>query len=89
MSNYVGTCRIVSDPNKTEYLFGDIKELIGRDLPVLERNRWGDCMCMAPDGLIDVLKDDVAEFRPANNPATTINLVMTTILRQAKEAGGE
>ncbi|MDQ2731574.1 MAG: hypothetical protein M3Y56_07940 [Armatimonadota bacterium] len=59
----VGTAKISEAPAHTRNLFGALKEVAGRSLPVLERSERGDCLCVV-DGsyLIDVDSQDVEEF---------------------------
>jgi hypothetical protein len=54
--------RLIEHPQKTRNLFEDIALLKGKWLPVLEKNRNGDCLCLV-DGryLIEVFACDIAE----------------------------
>lgn len=58
-----GECRVVDNPKNTEYFWGDISEISGKFLRCIEKNRSGDCLCVNGKGLIDVDKNDVAEFK--------------------------
>jgi len=71
LGNIVGYCTVSQAPSeKTRFFFGDISEIAGKELPVLERNVRGDCLCLFNNkGLVDVEHIDVAKFRPAaTNP---------------------
>ena len=71
IGNIVGYCTVSQTPSdKTRFLFGDISEIAGKELPVLERNFRGDCLCLFDNkGLVDVEHIDVTKFRPAaTNP---------------------
>lgn len=46
----------------TEYFWGSIDEIAGKTLTVLERNEYGDCLCIVPKGLVDVASPDIERF---------------------------
>ncbi|MEN6421304.1 MAG: hypothetical protein ABFD76_05095 [Smithella sp.] len=52
---------VVKEPKYTRYFFGDIKELAGQKLRVLDRaaNGCGDCLCLTKKGLVDVCAEDI------------------------------
>jgi len=71
----IGWCRIVDKPTETIFHHGKIEDIAGKELPVLERNDLGDCLCLYKDvGLVDVEHTDVAEFRPA--PVSTVEDIL-------------
>lgn len=54
---------VVDNPTETENLFGDISEIAGKELEVLEKNDHGDCICIFEgargQNLVDVRACDV------------------------------
>jgi len=66
MGQAVGICLVSANPTKTTYLFGKNEEITGKKLKVIERNRWGDCLCLDHTGsnLVDINHEDVATFLP-------------------------
>lgn len=62
----IGYCVVCNRPSdKTRYFFGDISDIAGKELPVLERNLQGDCLCLITNkGLVDVDHADVTQFTP-------------------------
>jgi hypothetical protein len=63
--SYVGYATISKTPSdKTRYFFGELSEIAGKEIPVLEKNQWGDCLCLVDGkGLVDVDSTDVAAYR--------------------------
>ncbi len=61
----VGYATVSETPSdKTRFFFGAISEIAGKELPVLERNFRGDCLCLFKDkGLVDIEHVDVVKFR--------------------------
>jgi hypothetical protein len=61
MMGVIGTCKVVSNPIKTVYLFGDVKEIANKTLRIIEQNRLGDCLCFDHTGnnLVDIDHVDV------------------------------
>lgn len=58
------TVLVVSNPQKTKYFWGDISEIAGERLPLIERNLEGDCLCLVEGkGLVDVHNCDVVEVK--------------------------
>lgn len=46
--------------NYTQYLFGDISEIEGKDLKLVKKNENGNCTCVIKDkGLVHVDRRDV------------------------------
>ena len=48
------------------YPFGPLSDIEGKRLPVLERNRDGDCLCVVNGGasLADIRGHDIARYDP-------------------------
>ena len=65
----IGFCRLIKEPTKTDYFWGPVSVIGGAELKVLEKASNGDCLCMTEKGLVDVHKEDIAEFRaiPVDN----------------------
>jgi hypothetical protein len=61
MMGIIGTCKVVSNPTKTTYLFGDVKEIANKTLRIIEQNKFGDCLCLDHTGsnLVDIDHVDV------------------------------
>lgn len=51
--------RIVKEPKYSIYPWGNLSELSGRELQVIEENKYGACLCISDQGLIDVDKRDI------------------------------
>lgn len=51
---------LVDAPQYTKYFWGDIKEIAGRPLKLIERSPYdGSCLCMCEKGLVDVDHRDI------------------------------
>lgn len=51
---------LVDAPQHTKYYWGDIKEIAGKPLKLVERSPYdGDCLCMCEKGLVDVDHRDI------------------------------
>jgi hypothetical protein len=60
----VGFCKVADQPSAdTNYFFGPVEDIAGKELKVIERNFRGDCLCVNEKGLIDVAAKDVVFFR--------------------------
>ena len=61
MLGIIGTCKVTSNPTKTNYLFGNIKDIASKTLRILEKNKFGDCLCFDHTGnnLVDIDHVDV------------------------------
>lgn len=60
MIGIVGKVRVSEIPLFTRYFWGDISEIAGKELDLIERNKDGDCMCILHGkGLVDVDHRDV------------------------------
>ena len=44
---------------KTSYFWGDISDIAGKEIEVIEKNKSGDCLCAMEKGLVDVRKEDI------------------------------
>lgn len=64
LGQFVGYCRVKQDLHKTDYFYGPLSDIAGKDLKVLEESRTGDCLCLNPSatGLVDVHHDDIEKF---------------------------
>jgi hypothetical protein len=63
----IGHAKVSEAPGaRTSCPWGDVSEIAGKELPVFDRNRRGDCLCLVHGkGLVDVSHADVAAFRIA------------------------
>ena len=54
---------IVQDPKHSRYFFGDIQDLAGKRLKVVDRaaDGCGDCLCIAEKGLVDIHVKDIVK----------------------------
>lgn len=43
----------------TTYFWGDIKEIEGKEVHLIERNKQGNCLCISEKGLVDVDYRDI------------------------------
>jgi hypothetical protein len=61
MIGIIGTCKVVSNPTKTTYLFGNVKDIADKTLRIIEKNKFGDCLCLDHTGgnLVDIDHADV------------------------------
>lgn len=61
MPGIIGTIKIKSQILYTNYFWGPKSEIEDKTLPLLERNSYGDCLCLAPGnkGLVDVDHRDI------------------------------
>lgn len=52
---------VVQEPKHSRYFFGDIKDLAGKRLKVVDRatDGCGDCLCLAEKGLVDIHVEDI------------------------------
>lgn len=52
---------VVPDPRHTKYYWGDISEIAGKRLKVLNHSAAGDgdCLCYSDKGLVDVKHEDI------------------------------
>lgn len=64
MAQPIGFCFLNPEIKKTEYLFGNIKELEGKLLTVLGVNKERDFLCITEKGLIDISACDVLLYVP-------------------------
>jgi hypothetical protein len=77
LGSIVGRATLKPTLTKTKYFFGPLEEVAGMTLDVMERNRWGDCMCFARRGgevvgLVDVSACDIAHFQKVRDPVDTM-----------------
>lgn len=57
--------RVVDNPQFTKNLFGPIEEIAGKELELMERNRWGDCMCIFRGKLgVNLVDVDHRDIKP-------------------------
>lgn len=65
LGDIVGYATVKDNPSsKINYPFGPVSDLAGKRLPVLERNRDGDCLCFVPpNGMADINSDDIVAFQ--------------------------
>lgn len=63
----IGHAKVSEAPGAlTSCPWGNISEIAGKELPVLDRSRRGNCLCLvAGRGLVDVNYADVASYRVA------------------------
>ena len=53
---------IVDNPQHTHYPWGDISDIAGQSLIVMEKSpHSGDCLCISPKGLVDIHSKDIKE----------------------------
>lgn len=57
--------RVVSEPKFTKYLWGDISDISGKALRVLDTSVEGDCLCVTTKGLVDVDHRDLSQDQSA------------------------
>ena len=62
ISEIVGYCTVKNSLSTSEYFGGPTAEVTGKKLRVLERNRFGDCLCLTDKGLFDCQSIDVEKF---------------------------
>ena len=60
----IGRAKLKDALTKTINHFGTIDELKGKEFPVIDRNRHGDCIVIVDDGkyLVDVSNEDIESF---------------------------
>ena len=60
----IGVIQVSKVPKHSQNLFGEISEISGVVLRVLERNPEGDCLCLCPSGkyLVDIDNRDILAF---------------------------
>jgi hypothetical protein len=57
------TVVLIDDPKHTKYLWGDINEIVGKPLKLIERSAYnGDCLCICEKGLVDVHHQDIKQL---------------------------
>jgi hypothetical protein len=55
-----GKVKVTTDPKYTQYFWGDISEIAGKYVWLLERNQEGDCLCFVDGkGLVDIDHRDI------------------------------
>ena len=55
MNLIIGTIKIVQNPKFTTYFWGEISDIAGKELYLLEKNENGDCLCWLEEkGIVDV-----------------------------------
>ena len=61
----VGFATVSKTPStETQYYGGKLEDIAGRELPVIEKNWRGDCLCMVDGvGLVSVENVDVEKYR--------------------------
>ena len=66
IGDIVGMVLVKESTEFSQNFFGDIKEIAGKTLRVLEKNEEGDCLCIGPDGkyLVDIDNKDVRFYTP-------------------------
>lgn len=54
---------VCPDPRHTKYYWGDISEIAGKRLKVLDHatNGCGNCLCYSDKGLVDVKHEDIVK----------------------------
>ena len=84
---FQGLATLNKELNHSINLFGEISDVEGKVLQVLERNSSGDCMCLLPsqDNLISIDNRDIKLFMPtpeidSQNP---LDIIMS-LLKQTK-----
>lgn len=61
--------------SKTHYSLCSKDEIAGQTLKVLERNSYGDCLCLIGDHAIaDVAAEDIISFVPTRRPWSCVLL---------------
>lgn len=77
IGDIVGIAFISKKPEFTDYLFGDVSEIGGKALKVLEKNEDGDCLCIDHVGknLVCVDKKDIVNFLDMPKPPGLMGLV--------------
>jgi hypothetical protein len=76
--DYVGICHTVNEPQKSRNIHGDrdIKLISNTALFVVERNEWGDCLCMLGNiGLVDIDHTDVKSYTEIPNKADVLSIL--------------
>jgi len=74
-----GKIRVEDAPTKTRNRFGPLSAIAGKELDVLERNDYGDCLCFDPtrSHLIDVDAADVVpgSWQPVASRMDNVDLM--------------
>ena len=85
--NFKGFATLNKELNHSQNLFGELSDVEGRILQVIDRNSSGDCMCLLPsqDNLISIDNRDIKLFMPTpekdlQNPLDMI----LSVLKQTK-----
>lgn len=54
---------VIPNPTKTRYPWGDISDIAGKRLKVIDHSTCGDgdCLCICEKGLVDVNHEDIVK----------------------------
>jgi hypothetical protein len=61
----IGYATVKNTISKTKYVWGNPSEITGKKLIVIDRNKFGDCLCVSDKGLVDVNVEDVEIYTPS------------------------